>query len=196
MIEAHPLKRLWWLRHGPTHERAFCGWRDVPADLSDTAAIARLSAFLPQAPIVASDLLRARQTAEAVAQHRPRLPDMKGLREFHFGVWDGKRHDEAMASHPDLARAFWETPGDISAPEGESWNSAASRVTEAVSQILPLASPDLIVVAHFGVILTRLQLALQQTPDQVIAQPIDNLSLTCLAYDGQHWHAELINHIP
>ena len=24
--------RLWWVRHGPTHEKAFCGWRAVPAD--------------------------------------------------------------------------------------------------------------------------------------------------------------------
>ena len=30
--------RLWWVRHGPTHEKAFCGWRDVPADLSDHAS--------------------------------------------------------------------------------------------------------------------------------------------------------------
>ncbi|MEO0677999.1 MAG: histidine phosphatase family protein, partial [Pseudomonadota bacterium] len=43
---------FWWVRHGPTHEKAFTGWRDVPADLSDTAALQRLSAFLPSdAPI-------------------------------------------------------------------------------------------------------------------------------------------------
>ncbi|PHR02026.1 MAG: histidine phosphatase family protein, partial [Sulfitobacter sp.] len=36
---------IWhWVRHGPTHEKAFVGWRDVPADLSDTAQIARLNA--------------------------------------------------------------------------------------------------------------------------------------------------------
>ena len=34
--------RFWWVRHGPTHEKAFTGWRDVPADLSDSAALARL----------------------------------------------------------------------------------------------------------------------------------------------------------
>lgn len=190
------MKRLWWLRHGPTHQRAFCGWTDVPADLSDHAAIARLSAFLPHAPIVASDLLRARQTAEAVAQDRPCLPALRDLREFHFGAWEGKRYDEAEASHPDLARAYWETPGEIAAPEGESWNEAAARVDRAVAQLLPQAAPDLIVVAHFGVILTRLQLALDQTPMQVIAQPIDTLSVTCLAFDGARWRAEWINHCP
>ena len=34
---------FWWVRHGPTHQTAFTGWRDVPADLSDAAA---LEAFL------------------------------------------------------------------------------------------------------------------------------------------------------
>lgn len=190
------MKRLWWLRHGPTHQRSFCGWTDVPADLSDTAALARLSAFLPNAPVVSSDLLRARQTADAIAQNRPRLPDMAGLREFHFGAWEGKRYDEVEKSHPETARAYWETPGDIAAPDGESWNAAATRVDKAVMQLLPQATPDLILVAHFGVILTRLQLALDQSPAQVIAQPIDTLSVTCLLHDGTRWRAEWINHIP
>lgn len=39
--------RLWWVRHGPTHAKTFIGWTDRPADLSDTAALARLAAFLP-----------------------------------------------------------------------------------------------------------------------------------------------------
>ena len=190
------MKRLWWLRHGPTHQRCFCGWTDVPADLSDTAALARLSAFLPDAPVISSDLLRARQTADAVAGHRPRLPDMADLREFHFGAWEGKRYDEAEASHPDIARAYWESPGEIAAPDGESWNAAAARVDRAVTALLPQAAPDLILVAHFGVILTRLQPALDQSPAQVIAQPIDTLSVTCLVHDGTRWHAEVINHIP
>ena len=34
-----------WIRHGPTHEKNFTGWRDVPADLSDRAIIDRLSSY-------------------------------------------------------------------------------------------------------------------------------------------------------
>ena len=112
------MKRLWWLRHGPTHEKAFCGWRDVPADLSDRARLARLRDFLPQAPVVSSDLSRARQTADAVAAGRPRLPDHPDLREFHFGDWDGKTFAEVSERWPDLSRAYWEQPGDIAPPGG------------------------------------------------------------------------------
>ncbi|MFT7136552.1 MAG: alpha-ribazole phosphatase, partial [Akkermansiaceae bacterium] len=46
-----------WVRHGPTHEKTLVGWRDVPADLSDHAQIARLNAHLPRdAILVSSDL--------------------------------------------------------------------------------------------------------------------------------------------
>ena len=41
------------------------GWTDLPADLSDTARIARLSNYLPHAPVISSDLSRARDTAPA-----------------------------------------------------------------------------------------------------------------------------------
>ncbi|HBR36935.1 MAG TPA: histidine phosphatase family protein, partial [Sulfitobacter pontiacus] len=60
---------IWhWVRHGPTHEKNFVGWRDVPADLSDVAQLGRLNAHLPQrAVMVSSDLIRASATADTLA---------------------------------------------------------------------------------------------------------------------------------
>ncbi|MDG1167584.1 MAG: histidine phosphatase family protein, partial [Sulfitobacter sp.] len=53
-----------WVRHGPTHEKTFVGWRDVPADLSDRALIGRLNSYLPsEAVVVSSDLIRSVTTA-------------------------------------------------------------------------------------------------------------------------------------
>ncbi|MEJ1993014.1 MAG: phosphoglycerate mutase family protein, partial [Maritimibacter sp.] len=61
------MSRITLVRHGPTHQKNFVGWRDVPADLSDTAALARLSAALPDsAALISSDLIRAIATADAV----------------------------------------------------------------------------------------------------------------------------------
>ena len=54
--------------------KAFVGWRDVPADLSDGAALARLDAALPRpALLVSSDLVRASATADMLAAGRDRL---------------------------------------------------------------------------------------------------------------------------
>lgn len=174
------MTRFLWLRHGPTHQTAFTGWRDVPADLSDTAHLARVAALLPgDAVVVSSDLIRARATADALAGARLRLPDDPALREFHFGDWDGQHWSDIAARDPDLSRAYWETPGDVAPPGGESWNTADARIEAAVRR-LASAHPGrtLIVVAHFGTILTQVARAAGQTPYQTLAHRIEPLSLT------------------
>lgn len=191
------MTRFWWVRHGPTHEKAFVGWRDVPADLSDLARIARLNAYLPRpALVVSSDLIRASATADVLI-NRKRLPDMPALREFNLGDWDGKHFSEVSATHPTLSRKYWEEPGDIAPPNGESWNTAAVRVSAAVNGLLSAHSgQDIIVVAHIGVILTQVQTALGVTAYQALSHHIDNLSVTCLTHDGARWAADAINHNP
>ncbi len=191
------MTRLWWVRHGPTHTKAFAGWRDIPADLSDTAALARLNAHLPaDAVVISSDLIRATATADALCATRPRLPHDPGLREFHFGDWDGLTFAEVSAKWPDLSRRYWEDPGHIAPPNGESWHQAAARVAQAADRLLALPHPDIIIVAHFGAILTQYQRAAGLTPYQALAQTIDNLSVTCLCHDNGQWSAGQVNHIP
>jgi alpha-ribazole phosphatase len=187
--------RFWWVRHGPTHEKNLVGWRDVPADLSDHPRIARLSAHLPiGAHLVSSDLSRASATADALAKGRHRLPHMQALREFHFGDWDGKHYTDLDPTH---SRAYWESPGEIAPPNGESWNSAATRINAAVETLIQTISHgDIIIVAHAGVIVTQIQRALGITPYQALAHKIDNFSVTQLALGPQGWRAAVINHIP
>lgn len=190
------MSRFFWVRHGPTHARAMVGWTDLPADLSDTAQLARLSAHLPQdALIISSDLIRAHDTATAIQGGRVRLPDDPNLREIHFGAWE--MVDFSAAPQPDRLRAFWETPGDLAAPEGESWNGASARVSAAVAT-LRAAHPgrDIIAVAHMGAILTQVQSALDISAYQAFSQRIDNLSVTELRHDGARWHVSRINYLP
>jgi len=187
-----------WVRHGPTHQKTFVGWRDVPADLSDVAQIARLSAYLPEnALVVSSDLIRASATADAIEAGRTRLPSHTDLREFHFGEWDGKHFHEIARSHPELSCAYWETPGDVAPPGGESWNAAAQRVSTLVD-CLNKEHPDahIIAVAHIGVILTQVQRAEGLVPEEAISHRIDNLSVTTLHQKPTGWQIECINHLP
>lgn len=191
------MPRLWWVRHGPTHEKAFVGWRDVPADLSDQALINRVTEYLPEkATIVSSDLTRAVATADAIASGRPRLPHHFGLREFNFGVWDGLRFDEVAARDPDLSRRFWEEPGDLAPPGGESWNAVATRVNNAVDDLISSATEEnLILVAHIGVIITQIQRAAACSAYQAMGHHIDNLSVTDMQVSNGNWQIGRINHI-
>jgi broad specificity phosphatase PhoE len=172
------MTRFWLVRHGPTHAKAMIGWTDLPADLSDTAALRRLNAHLPQAPVISSDLARAVATADALGP-RPRLPHDPAFREIHFGQWEARSFADVEAEDPALIRAFWDQPGQTRPPGGESWNDLTARTWAALDRLQGTA-PDLIVVAHFGPILAALQRARNATPSQVFAQKIDNLSVTCL----------------
>jgi broad specificity phosphatase PhoE len=188
-----------WIRHGPTHEKTFVGWRDVPADLSDTQQIEKLQAYLPkEALLVSSDLIRCSATADAImGDGHERLADLAPLREVHFGVWDGMHFSDVAARDPDLSRAFWEDPGDIVAPEGESWNQTYARVRVAVDQ-LNATYPDrhIIAVAHFGVILTQVQRGLGVSAKEAMAHKIDNLSVTEIRHEAGAWSVPRINHLP
>lgn len=188
--------RFCWIRHGPTHEKVFTGWRDVPADLSDRTALSRLHQGLPNdATVVSSDLSRAVTTADAIQGDRIRLPHDEGLRELNFGDWDGKKWDLISENNPDLSRLYWEEPGDHAPPNGESWNEAAHRVSTAVDTLINAdIANSFIVVAHFGTILTQLCRASGKSPYETLAQEIDNLSLTELTWDDGTWSVGRINH--
>lgn len=192
------MRRLFMLRHGPTHAKSMVGWSDLPADLSDRPAIARLSQFLPgEALLISSDLSRACDTADAIQAGRQRLPHDGDLREMHFGDWELRTYNEVAAEDPARARAFWENPGDLSPPNGESWNMLGRRSNQAVDRILA-AHPgrDIVIVAHFGVILTQLQRGLGLSAQQVFGHKIDPLSVSEFEIGPEDWQVNRINHQP
>lgn len=189
------MSRLFLVRHGPTHAKSMVGWSDLPADLSDTAALARLEAFLPaKAHIVSSDLSRAVETANAIQGDRNRLPHVFDLREMHFGDWELKTHTDV--EDKEHMMAFWDTPGDIRPPKGESWNEVVARVDAAIDSLLQNADGhDLVIVCHFGVIVTQIQRALRLTPYEAFGHKISNLSVTVID-TASDWLTEHINHNP
>ncbi len=192
------MTQLHLVRHGPTHAKAMVGWTDLPADLSDTAAIARLTAYLPDnAVVVSSDLIRAKTTADAIQDQRMRLPDRPDLREIHFGDWEMRRFMDVEAEDATRIRAYWETPGDISPPGGESWNAVCARVNKSLDEVMAEhAGRHIIVVAHFGVILTQVQRALNLSSVEAFSHKIETLSVTELSQTSDGWVAGRINHLP
>ncbi|MEX0329570.1 MAG: histidine phosphatase family protein [Ruegeria sp.] len=192
------MTRLHLVRHGPTHAKTMVGWSDLPADLSDRAAIERLNAHLPQDGIVvSSDLSRAAQTASAIQDARRRLPHSRDLREINFGNWERRPFSEIEAEDPQLAFAYWDNPGDVRPPNGESWNDVRARVDHALDNLIQqFNGHELIIVAHFGVILTQVQRALGVDAQQAFSHRIDNLSVTEITRHPDGWSVGRINHRP
>ena len=143
-------------RHGQTAwnaQRRFQGQLDVELDDLGRAQAARaaalLAGFSPSA-IVASDLVRARETAQALADVTglPIATDPR-LREIDVGVWQGLTFDEVSERFP-VEAAMWRDGGDGRRGGGESLVEVGARAVAAVDDALrDLADgATLVVVTH------------------------------------------------
>lgn len=145
---------LW--RHGQTDwnlENRFQGHSDIPLNATGVAQARRAAALLlnlkPE-KIVASDLLRARQTAAALGEITGlSIAVDPGLRETNGGNWEGKTGAENRAA--DFERfVTWLDGNDERAGEiGERRSEIAERAVAAIERALGEVS-TLIVVTHGG----------------------------------------------
>ncbi len=193
------MTQLYMVRHGPTHAKTMVGWSDLPADLSDTEALHRLARYLPeQAIVISSDLSRAVTTADAIQGTRTRLPHQSGLREINFGAWELRSFRDIEAEDPDHIRAYSQTPGDVRPHgNGESWNELSHRLNHEVDRLITgYPGADIVLVAHFGVILTQIQRAEDIAAEAAFSHRIDNLSVTEVQRTKTGWQTGRINHLP
>ena len=72
---------------------------------------------------------------------------------------------------------------------------AAARARPVVDR-LTVAHNSIIAVAHFGIILTQVQRALDSSAYACLAHKIDNFSVTHLREDQGEWQVICINHLP
>jgi alpha-ribazole phosphatase len=180
--------RWWWIRHAPVRnqEGRLYGRRDVACDLSDTDTVAALAAVLPERAVwLSSPLSRTRNTAEALAAHRPGLrADLRiepDLIEQDFGVWQDRPYAEITEELGGDQHPFWLAPAHVTPEGGESFIDAMSRVVTAVEQLIRThEGRDIVAVAHAGVIRAAIAHALDLDPEAALRLAIDPLSLTRL----------------
>ncbi len=186
---------LYWVRHGPTGTDRICGWTDIDCDLSMPATLAWINARLPaDALVIASDLTRTRRTADALTGPRERLPDDPGLRELHFGHWEGLTAAAIAARDGRRSRTFWCDPTKAHPPGGERWDDLTQRVVTTIDGLMAShPGRPLVAVAHFGVILAHyMHITGKDWADGGWAH-VAPLSLSRFVHDGSRWHAFSLN---
>ena len=173
------------LRHGETPlstERRFAGRGDIPlteAGLAQAdAAAARLAARGNIDVIVTSPLLRARQTAEAVARATGApLEVSDDLAETDFGKWEGMTFAEIQERWPDELTA-WLASVDVAPPGGESFAAVTRRVVAALDRLLAAhALKTLVLVSHVTPIKTLACRAMLAPPAAMYRIHLDVASL-------------------
>ncbi len=137
------MTHLYLIRHGETDwniEGRWQGQADVPLNargLQQAAQAAQSLAAAGLSAIYSSDLLRARQTADALAQAAgvPVTLDHR-LREIHQGEWQGQLVTEIRARYAQAYQRRLEDPLSFSPPGGETARQVQGRVVQATHDIL------------------------------------------------------------
>lgn len=162
------------LRHGLTDwnvERRLQGQHDTTLNDEGRAMVGawRLPEELAALPVVASPLLRCRETAEILAANHPGLGPISfddRLMEKHYGIWEGRTLHEMEDELGADAHAADHRPEG-----GESRQDVLPRISDFLADMAAQAAPR-IVVTHRGIIRTVYALAtgwnlVGETPDEM-----------------------------
>ncbi|HMN93679.1 MAG TPA: histidine phosphatase family protein [Hydrogenophaga sp.] len=154
------ITRILAIRHGETawnRDTRIQGHTDIELNDHGRWQAGRLAQALQGEPIAAfyaSDLSRARETAEAVARHHgARVQTHHGLRERSFGRFEGQTWAELEARFPVEALAWRKRVPDFAPPGGESLLQLRERVVSTVEQLASRhPGEQVLLVAHGGVL--------------------------------------------
>jgi probable phosphoglycerate mutase len=192
---------LFLIRHGETtfnYEGRVQGWLDVPLSdhgLHQAERIAhRLQHDTLQA-IYASDLLRARVTAEAIgrALNLPVQLDER-LREHMLGALQGLNSEEIRAQFPARVAQQAISTQRVPAPGEEPMEQFAARVRACVEDIVAKHSgQNVVVVSHGGTIHVLLALYLGMDIHRPSSFHFGNASLTKVSFEGRRFRVYALN---
>ncbi len=149
-------------RHGQTDDNLepirFQGFRDTPLNDTGRAQARELADRVaaqaePVGALWASDLSRARETAEIVGARiglEPRLDSR--LREANRGRWEGYTFEEIKRSEPEEFAAWMRGGASWRFPGGESLQEQQDRVMDALADIEAGGELPALAVCHGGAI--------------------------------------------
>ncbi|EFK54716.1 histidine phosphatase family protein [Corynebacterium genitalium ATCC 33030] len=159
-----PTRRLIMLRHGQTTYNAggrMQGQLDTPLSENGVEQARAAAAWVkdhehPVVKIVSSDLIRARDTAEIIAEQLGIDVELDPrLRETHLGSWQGMTHHDVDAEFAG-ARASWRHNPGWAPPGGESRLDVAARARPLIDDLMNTFQDwdgnTVLFVAHGGTI--------------------------------------------
>jgi probable phosphoglycerate mutase len=193
-----PSTRFIVVRHGETAWNAASriqGHLDSPLNEEGMAQALLLAERLAPEPFdhfYASDLGRARQTAQPLADRTGRQPIAEAqLRERRLGVFQGLTPPECQQAYPEDYRRFHERDPDHAMPGGESIRELNRRVA-AVFEALASRHPGacIVTVTHGGVLDALYRYVTDMPLDQPRTFPVFNASVNRVRRDSTGWVLE------
>jgi len=136
--------------------------------------------------LYSSDLSRARDTAQAIAEVCDLPLQLEtGLRERCFGQFQGHTAEEVRARAPDLAERWRQRDPAFTPPDGESLLAFSARCVDTVLKLVARHPGQTVaVVAHGGVLDCLYRAATGLSLQAPRGWSIDNASVNRLLYNG------------
>ena len=183
------------IRHGKDDDTVRGGWSGQPLTDAGKAQADELASFIQRSDleikhIYSSDLLRAMQTAQSVADklYLPIIP-MQEFREVNNGDLAGMKNDLASKIYPGL---YWNTlDWEQRYPGGESpreFYELISTAWDAFQKLVLEQNENVMLVTHGGVINVILSVANGESySNKTSMRKIRNAELIVLEYQGKGW---------
>ncbi|MFG2262604.1 bifunctional RNase H/acid phosphatase [Streptomyces sp. NPDC048720] len=181
------------LRHGETPltpQKRFSGSGGTDPSLSEAGreqarrAAAALARRGTVQAVVASPLARTQETARIVAARLGLdVTVEEGLRETHFGAWEGLTFGEVHERYPDDLSAWLDDPDVRPTGGGESFAETATRIEATRDKLVAAhAGRTVLLVTHVTPIKTLIRLALGAPPKSLFRMELSAASLSAVAY--------------
>jgi probable phosphoglycerate mutase len=191
--------RICFVRHGETNwniEQRLQGQMDLALNATGEAqavAVGRRFVGSTATALYSSDLLRARQTAQPIAEalHLP-IVLLPALRERHFGRCEGMTLEEISHQYDDDARAIQCHDPDYASPGGgESRRQHQVRILGCIEHLVrEHAGQSIVVVTHGGALDVIYRRARQLPLEAPRDYPIPNAGINWIGIDGEQWSIE------
>lgn len=191
---------LYIARHGKDDDTVRGGWSQTPLTEEGIQQVESLAAYVQKRNlnikhIYSSDLHRAMQTAEAVANQLqlPVVP-MQEFREVNNGILAGMKNDLAAETFP---RLYWNTlDWEQRYPGGESpreFNERIHGAWDMLQREIVKQNENVLLVTHGGVIQVILSIVNdEEYSNRKALRKIRNAELIALEYDSGKWREQPI----
>lgn len=198
MSKSTSVTRIFLIRHGETlwnSEHRIQGHIDsplTPTGLAQAQALAQRLQAQTFAALYSSDLGRAYQTAQCLAQttHLPILVDQR-LRERNLGCLQGLTRSEAQQQFPKEYQLYQTLDPDYLIPNGESLRQFRQRCISCLEELIKQhPGQRILVVSHGGVLINVFKHTLHLPYDMPRWFEIFNTSLNVFSYKEDHWRLE------
>jgi len=187
------VKRIVFIRPGETDwnkQERWQGWVRTPLNelgVRQARALAKYVRNIGMGALYTSDLKRALQTAECLAEQLPfkPIPDER-LRERSIGQWQGLTQAELRTWYPDDYATMLQDVDGYRVPGGESRADVRVRVNAAISDILNKEQNETVgILSHTTAIKILLSDLIPGYDPLEVA--LSNTSVTTIRRKGDKW---------